>query len=284
MVSTLTAVPSYEGTFTASANYRLFEQAWEPAGTPRSTIVLLHGYAEHSSRYQHIAACLVENGHAVYTYDHRGHGRSEGKRAYVENFNAYLEDLHIFLQRVTELSANTPIFLFGHSMGGAIGALYCIERHPDLAGLILSSPALVLEDSSSHILSYLIFAISSIFPAMPTVKLDRRKLSHDQAVVEKACSDPLNYHGRMPARTAAEFLHATHRIQAGMDQISLPFLVFHGTADQLTDVRGSCQLYHLSCSEDKTLGLYEGFYHETFNEPKQEQVLDELVTWLDEHL
>ena len=284
MVSTLTATPSYEGTFTASAECRLFEQSWEPEGTPRSAIVLVHGYAEHSSRYAHIASYLIDHGHAVYTYDHRGHGRSEGKRAYVESFDAYLEDLDIFLQRICTRYSDLPVFLFGHSMGGTICALYCIERHMNLAGLILSSPALRIHGAAPFLLIKILYALGYLLPSLPTIKLDRSNLSHDDEVVAKACRDLLNFHGRMPARTGSEILHAIHRIQVGMDRLSLPFLVFHGTADRLTDVSGSCQLYHTATSEDKTLGLYEGFYHETFNEPQKSQVLYELSNWLDEHI
>lgn len=279
------ALVSYEDTFQTYDGLRLFMQGWCPADeTPRSAIALVHGYAEHSGRHADLAHFLVRHGHAVHAFDQRGYGRSEGRRAYVQRFDQYLDDLDHFLERVRARTPDRPLLLLGHSMGGAVGALYCLERNPAITGLILSSPAIRIGDDVPDVLQRLSPVIGRLFPHLPTIRLDRRYLSRRDAVIREAERDPLNYHGRMPARTGAEIARAGRRIRERMEALQLPFLVFHGTADRLADVQGSCELYTHARSTDKTLGLYEGFYHETMNEPGRAQVLLSLAAWLDEHL
>ena len=130
------------GTFDAPDGLRLFERVWHPPQAPQAGVVLVHGYAEHSGRYDHVAAFLNDRGYAVYAYDLRGHGRSEGRRAFVDTFVRYLNDLGVFLQRVRRRLQDVPLFLMGHSMGGTVCARFYLERRPELAGLVLSSPLL----------------------------------------------------------------------------------------------------------------------------------------------
>lgn len=276
--------PSTTGTFEAPDGLKLFEQAWLPAQRRRSTIVLVHGYAEHSGRYAQVAASLSAQGHAVYTYDQRGHGRSEGRRGYVDRFDHYLDDLGVFLQRVRRSGPGTPLFLMGHSMGGTVCTRFCLERAPGLSGLILSSPMLRPAMDIPPLLRWLSPVVATFFPTLPTLYLNRDDLSRDPAVVAAAKSDPLNYHQRIPARAGHEMIRAGQRIRAGLESLSIPFLVFHGTHDRIADPRSSIELYTRAAAEDKTLSLYEGLRHETLNEPEKHQIMDELIAWLEEHL
>lgn len=271
--------PDVEGTFQTADDLRLYERGWRP-NAPRATVVVVHGYGEHHGRYAHIVRHLLSAGYAVYAYDQRGFGRSEGRPAFVRSFDLLLDDLQAYLEQVHGREPGRPTYLLGHSMGGAVVALYGIERG-GVDGLVLSSPAVMLTEPA--LLQHLARLVGRFFPTLPTVSLDRGGISHDPDVVQQAQDDPLGYHGRIPARTSAELVRAGRRIRARMDALALPVLIIHGTADRLTDPRGSALLYQHAASDDKTLSLFEGFYHETFNEPDGEQVIDEIGQWLDEH-
>ena len=273
-----------EGSFESTDGLRLFEQWWQPEAAPKAAVVIVHGFAEHSTRYTHVAEHLSSHGYAVATFDLRGHGRSEGRRAFIRSFDEFLADLDLFLARVCERYKGIPVFLLGHSMGGGITPLFVITRKPDINGLVLSAGALKISSDISPLLIRISGIVGRILPKLPTIKLDSSAISRDPEVVKSYDSDPLNYRGGTPARVGAEIVRATRRIQAQMEAITLPLLILHGTADRLTDVEGSKQLYARAGSKDKTLKLYEGLYHEILNEPEKGQVLDDVVQWLDAHL
>jgi alpha-beta hydrolase superfamily lysophospholipase len=274
--------PSWTDTLRTADGLWLFTQGWAPRAVPRARVVIVHGYAEHSGRYALLAARLVAEGYAVHTYDQRGYGRSEGRRAYVASFDRYGQDLHQFMAHVAAQSPPVPVFLFGHSMGGAVAACYVLDYAPPLAGLILSSPA--LRSNDAPLLQRLARVVGTLAPTLPTLPLDRTLLSRDQAVVVQARQDPLNYHGRYLARTGAEIIRAMRRLEADGEHLALPLLLLHGTADRITDPAATAELYERVDATDKTLELYEGLYHETFNEPEKALVIEDLLLWLEEHL
>lgn len=276
--------PAWEGYVTTPDGHRLVFRDWQPPTPPRAALLIVHGYADHQGRYDHVAAHFVTHGYAVHTYDQRGHGHSSGRRTYVRSFDQYLDDLGLMLEAVQRQHSEVPVFLFGHSMGGAVVTLYALERAPEVAGLILTSPAITLPDNVAPLLQKLSWLVGTLLPWLPTIKLDINHLSRDPEVVAQAAKDPLYYRGRMPARTGAELLRTARRIEAHMETLTLPFFVCHGTADQLTDPNGSIALYNQAASQDKTLTLYPGFYHETFNEPEGQQVLNQITAWLEEHV
>ena len=272
------------GRFKTADDLNLFEQWWRPEEKPKATVIIVHGYAEHSTRYTHVAEHLVNNGYAIETFDLRGHGQSEGKRAFVRSFDEYLGDLEQFLERVRQRRKAKNTFLLGHSMGGAIVTLFAITRKPDIKGLILSGPALKISDDISPLLVRLSSIIGTFLPRLPTIKLDSSGISRDPEVVRRYDNDPLVYRGGIPARTGAEITGATKVIQAQMESISLPLLILHGADDRLADPEGSKSLYQRAQSKDKNLKLYEGFYHEVMNEPEKEMVLGDIVEWTDGRL
>ena len=245
----------------------------------------MHGYAEHSGRYLHAAEYLVRSGYAVYAFDLAGHGRSEGKRAFVWSFDEYLVDVEQTLSRARERAAGKRFFLLGHSLGGAIAALFAIEKRPGLAGLILSGPYLKLTGDIPPLRLKLALIFGTILPNLPVAKkIDSSLLSRDPVVAERYDKDPLVYHGMMKAREAAEIIRAVKRIQAEMEAVTLPLLILHGSGDRLADIEGSKEFYRGAGSTDKTLKIYEGLYHEVLNEPEKERVLADIAAWLDAHV
>lgn len=261
----------------------LFERTWL-LDEPKGIIVICHGIAEHSGRYDHVARSLCIAGYGVVSFDLRGHGKSSGKRNYIDRFSDYLDDLGETLDRVNKTYPNTSIFLMGHSMGGGIATLFAMERAPKVSGLLLSAPSAKVSEDLSPFLQKISGVLSALVPGLPAIKLDNSFISKDPKVMEAYDNDPLNYRKGILARTAAEVLESTKKISDGCGAIDLPILIMHGTEDKLADMSGSEMLYEKVSSEDKTLKLYEGLYHEILNEPEQDMVKADIIDWLDRHV
>ncbi|SDG64312.1 alpha/beta hydrolase [Paraburkholderia phenazinium] len=255
---------------------------WPASGPRRATVALIHGLAEHAGRYAPLAERLNAVGIELLAIDLRGHGNAPGKRVRVERFDDYLLDAEALLSIAADDGA--PLFLMGHSMGGAIAALYAIERLPSsghrLAGLILSSPALAPGRDVPRWMLTMSQIISRIWPGFPAMKIDAALLSRNPAIVEANRNDPLVHHGSVPARTGAEILLAMARIERGRAGLRVPLLVYHGTADKLTEPDGSRAFGQHAGSPDKTLTMHEASYHETINDLDRERVIGELIAWI----
>ena len=273
-----------EGRFTGYKNFDLYYQCWLPAGAPKAILLVVNGLAEHSGRYTNLVDYFVPKGYAIYGYDHRGQGKSDGLRCYVDRFSDYVTDLKTFFDIVRGQHGDTKIFLVGHSMGGTIATAYAVEHQRELAGLLLSGASLKMGSTVSPALIAMAGILSVLLPKMGATVLDASAISQDQAVVDAYVNDPLVYRGKIRARTGAELIRTMKELAAQIPDISLPILVMHGAADQLSNPEGSKMLYELAGSKDKTLKLYDGFYHEIFNEPGREQVFADMETWLAAHV
>ena len=278
-----TAIAPSESTITTSDQFVLFEQTWTCAN-PKGVVLITHGIAEHSGRYDHVAHSLVAGGYTVVGFDLRGHGRSTGNRNYINSFQDYLNDLQDVLDQTKEKYKGSPLFLFGHSMGGGIVTLFTIERNPDVKGILLSAASVKVSDDISPMLQKVSGFLSAILPKLPVITLDSKDISKDPEVVKAYDNDPLNYRGGILARTGSELLKATKTISQLASNINLPLLIMHGDSDKLADLSGSQMLYDTVSSEDKTLKIYPGLYHEILNEPEQNQVKSDILSWLDSHI
>ncbi len=259
----------------------LFTQRRLPETPAPAAVLIVHGYAEHSGRYAHVARRLTAHGYAAYAYDQRGHGRSQGPRAFVRRFDEYVADLHQVMRSIQRQLQGTPLFLLGHSMGGAVAALYCLEHGARPEGLILSSPALKVHSSVPDRLQPLGRPLSRLAPRLPADRIDPAHLSRDPDVVARVNADPLYYHGPVLLRFAAELVQAGERIRSQMDRLDLPLLLLQGADDKIVGPHAGYALYHRAASADKTLHRYDDFYHETLNEIDNERVLRDLTDWLD---
>lgn len=247
----------------------------------QAVVLLVHGIGEHSGRYAYPAAHLLLHRIAVLTYDHRGHGQSEGLRVHVDAFDEYLNDLALALAWARDEAGHLPLFLMGHSLGGLIVARYVVDRRPEgLAGVVLSSPALQIPADLSPLLQRIAGTVSRLVPRLRTTRLDLAHLSRDPAVARAYAGDPLTDKGGIRARIGHEILEATRHVRAHPEAFTLPLLLFHGTADRITDPEGSRWLYAHAPAADKTLTLYDGFFHETMNEPERDRVLGDLTDWI----
>lgn len=272
-----------EGTFKAHDGLALYWQAWLPE-EPKATVLVAHGLGEHSGRYGNLVDAVVPQGYAVYALDHRGHGRSAGQRGHVNRFDDYLLDLAVFATFVRGQQPPRSTFLVGHSMGGHIALAYAIRFPEGLTGVVASGPTLILKAEVPAWKRALGQAMSGLLPTLALASgLETRLLSHDPAVVAAYEADPL-VHDRVSARLYVEMVRSGAETLAAAPRLSVPCLLMHGADDGLTDPEGSRAFYAAATVEDKTLRLYEGFYHEIFNEVDKARVLADLAAWLEERV
>ncbi len=269
-----------EGKFKGCEDISLYYQCWLPDDEPRAILLVVHGLAEHSGRYMTMVNRLVPKGYAVYGFDQRGHGKSPGRRGYVERFSNFVDDLETFFDIIRSRHHDSKIFIVGHSLGGTIAADYAVQHQDEFDGLILSGAFLKVADSTSSGLIIAARVLSLLLPKVGIYRIDADALSRDKAIVDAYVQDPLVYRGKISARLGAEIIKATQKLLQQMPKICLPILIMHGTADRLSDPIGSETLYQRVSSPQKTLKLYDGFYHEIFNEPGHEQVFTDMEAWL----
>lgn len=272
------------GAASVAAGASLRFKAWLPNGTPRATIVLAHGYAEHLGRYEAFAAKLNASGIAVYALDHWGHGKSAGRYGFVPRFSVFTDGVELLLDKVREHHPDLPIFLVGHSMGGLIACAHLLTHQAHYAGAILSGPAIEPNNEPSRLTILISRLLSRFAPKLGVLALDAEGVSRDPAVVAAYRADPLVYSGKMSARLAAEMFDAMASSRAGASSIALPILLMHGEDDRLTAPAGSRFLFETVASSDKQLKLYPGLFHEIFNEPERDIVIADLIDWIDAHL
>ncbi len=269
---------------TARGTSRLFRQTWLPHTDARAAVLLVHGLGEHSSRYEHVAEHLTERGFAVYTLDHYGHGKSDGRMGYVERFSVYLDGVSALLGRIQTEQPLLPLFLVGHSMGGLIAATFLLENQDDFKACVMSGPALKTDQAPPALLLALIRLLSALVPTLPMIRLDASGVSRDQAVVDAYVNDPLVFHGKLSARLIAELSATMNHTLSRANEVRIPVIFMHGEKDQLTAPSGSQEMFDNVSSDDKTLKIYPGLFHEIFNEPEKETVLADMSTWLEAHL
>ena len=266
------------GTLTTHDNLQLYTQAWLPERLD-GIVVVAHGYAEHSGRYQQLAEHLVAHSVAVYALDQRGHGHSEGERALVGGLAEYVGDLAQLIVQV-RLEHPAPLFLLGHSMGGAIVLQYALAYPQGVDGLITSGAFLQSAAPSPPWLRALLRLLGWVVPGLPVQPLEPALLSRDSAVVSAYDDDPMVYRGKVKARMLDVLLSAGPRVLAQAERLALPLLILHGGDDKIAAPEGSRRLHELAGASNKTLRVYEGFYHEICNEPGSEIVLADIAHWI----
>lgn len=256
---------------------------WLPVGEIKAVIILVHGIAEHSARYQHVAEYLSQHGYAVYALDHRGHGLSEGLRTYFDTFEQPVADLEHYVEQVKTAQPGKKLFMYGHSMGSLISLLYILKHQVELAGWISSGSPVNLDEAVSPIVVSAGLFVARIAPKLRLFPVKSKGISHDPQIVAAYDSDP--HIDRRPVRTgmAAGIVKNGRQARQQVFTLRLPVLILHGADDPLAPPSGSQYLYNHIGSIDKTLKVYTGMYHEIHNEIERQRVLDDVLTWLNAH-
>ncbi len=263
-------------------NLAFYFQGWQPDTQPKAIVCLVHGLGEHTGRYAHVAGALNAAGYAVLGFDLRGHGKSAGPRGHTPTYDVLMDDIGRLLDETAARYPGKPQFLYGHSLGGNLVINYAIRRKPAIAGVVATSPALRVTNPLPAVQVALAKVMNKLQPGLQMANgLALDGLARDPEVVRAYTSDPL-VHNKISVRLAMGMLQAGEWALEHAAEFPLPLLLVHGSADKLTSAAAS-QEFAAKVRGDCTLKVWEGFYHETHNEPEKAEVLGFMVDWLRAH-
>jgi alpha-beta hydrolase superfamily lysophospholipase len=273
-----------ERSFDGVDGVRIVYDVWTPEAPPRGVVVLSHGYAEHARRYDHVAQRFGETGLVTYALDHRGHGRSGGKRVWLKQLSDYTDDFATLVGIAAADQPDLRRIVLGHSMGGGVVFAYAAEHPGDYTAVVLSGPAVGAQLEAGPFLAAIGKAVGRVFPGMPMRKLPADAVSRDPEVVRAYETDPLVYHGWLPAGITRALLQVGENQPQLAAKLTAPLLIVHGGQDKLVSVEGSNLLVQNVASAEVVLKVYPELYHEVFNEPERDGVLDDVTSLIEPHL
>jgi alpha-beta hydrolase superfamily lysophospholipase len=274
-----TEIRRTESHLPGSTGELLFRRSWLPRISER-IIILVHGYGEHSGRYEHTASDLARAGFEVHAYDQQGHGRSGGTRCHVRRFEHLLDDLEGFVAAVRAERPPLPIVVVGHSMGGLVVAAYASQRDPKVAGVVASAAALSMPEDVSRARVIAAHGLRWLAPRLSLAsQLDPEALSRDPEIVRTYLEDPL-VQQKITTSLASEMLSAMKRTAAAAAAVKVPMLLLHGEDDRICPVAGSRNFFEQLTVTQREIHTYPGLRHEVFNEPERAAVLGDLIGWI----
>ncbi|XP_053526290.1 monoglyceride lipase isoform X3 [Artibeus jamaicensis] len=281
----------------------LFCRYWKPTGTPKALIFVSHGAGEHCGRYDELAQMLVGLELLVFAHDHVGHGQSEGERMVVSDFHVFIRDVLQHVDIMQKDYPGLPVFLLGHSMGGAIAILTAAEKPGHFSGMVLISPLVLANPESATTFKVLAAKVLNlVLPNMSLGPIDASVLSRNKtelqegSLVTSICicgslgpdkvdlynTDPLICRAGLKVCFGIQLLNAVSRVERALPKLTLPFLLLQGSADRLCDSKGAYLLMESAKSQDKTLKIYEGAYHVLHKELPEvtNSVFHEINMWV----
>ncbi|TET78455.1 MAG: alpha/beta hydrolase [Candidatus Heimdallarchaeota archaeon] len=269
--------------FVGGKNHKIFYQSWSPSN-PKAIIQIIHGFAEHSGRYKYLIDKLTSANFIVYINDHRGHGRSEGRRNHIRSLTEFAEDCYKLTMIIRGAQPNLALFLIGHSMGSSIAQRYAIQHQAEIKGLILSGTGSKVQETPK-IMVKLASIMSKIFPTFsgPT-GIDPNNLSSDSKSVENYRNDPLiNYKKSTAAMGMSMFKHYSE-VKDKISSIKIPVLFQSGEEDVM--MLDAEEIFEDLTIEDKTMKTYPNCKHEMYTESPQNKdlAINDLISWIITHL
>ena len=244
-------------------------------GAPRYVALLCHGYGEHMGRYEHVAGTLVRHGAVVHGVDHIGHGRSEGERVLIRDFEEVVDDFNMLDESARAQDPGLPVVLIGHSMGGLVAARYGQRYGETLVALVLSGPVLGSWAPIQQLLP---------LDEIPETPIDPTALSRDPAVGEAYAADPLVWHGAFKRPTLEALQTTLRRIAADGPLGRVPTLWLHGENDEVVPLDGTAPGIERLRGARFTEKRYAGARHEIFNETNKDEVLADVTAFVDEQI
>jgi acylglycerol lipase len=244
----------------------------KPEADPRGSVLIVHGLAEHKGRYAYVQERLAAAGHASWAIDLRGHGEAEGFPGKVGSPDEWIDDVSDGLALVQGAGMG-PVFIVAHSMGTLPALAYLGERgQGGIRGVVLSACPISPGQATLDALA------DPDAPGIPPSAVSR-----DPAVVKAYAEDPLVFNENVPPECTAAVMMISQRAYAGAASMTIPAHLIHGGSDPIADASGSHDLLEALASTDKTITVYDGLYHEVFNEPERDQVIGDVTAWLDAH-
>jgi alpha-beta hydrolase superfamily lysophospholipase len=272
-----------EGTFTGKNGLMLYFQSWQPLEPPKAVLGIVHGLGSHSGLFGNVVDAIVEQGYAVYGIDLRGHGRSAGQRGYINRWTELREDFDRLRQFVTIHHRGLPYFAMGHSLGSIVVLDYAL-RHPNhLSGLVMMAPP--LKQAGVPPLRLAIGQVFSwIYPRFSlNTGIPQTASSRNPEVIAAYASDPLR-HTKGTARLVTEYFKTIEYIQTHLHRLQTPVLTLHGTEDIVALPESSDLLFEQLQVTDKEYRSYPGAFHDLHNDVNYQQVVNDLLNWLERHV
>ena len=273
-----------EGKFSNNKGQSLYYQYWIPEGKVKASLFIVHGLNEHCGRYQHLASYLVDQGYAVYGMDLPGHGKSDGLRSYVDSYIDLIKPMDSYLDMIKTWQPGVPVFMVGHSMGGLLASAFLSEHIGQVDGAVLSGSLVKVPDYVSEFTIRVGKILSKVLPKFRLIEVDKQGLSRDPGVVQAYYDDPLVFTGKSTVRLSNEINNAITFVENNGHKIQEPLLILHGGDDRVCDPSWSQYLHKLISSPDKELIIYEGLYHEIYNEPEAESIFADVLSWLERQI
>jgi len=270
-----------EFSWNTAAGVNIFGRDWAPEGNMRGVLCLVHGLGEHSGRYHHVARWLGEAGYAMVGFDLPGHGHSGGARGYSSYYEISAEIDRLLHETATRYPG-LPRFLYGHSLGGALVLYHILKCRPAVQGAIVTSPGLRTGQPVAASKLFLAKVMARLMPSFSMNNgLDLKNLAQDKEVIRLYQNDPL-VHDRITAKLGLDILSRGEWILENANEFPVPLLLMQGSADTIVSTAATAQFANSAPAEKLTYRAWEGFYHETHNEPEKKQVLQAIQTWLDQ--
>ena len=266
----------------STGNVELFIRSWRPSGPARGVVLVVPGFNAHSGQYGWVAEQITAGGLAVYAVDLRGRGQSDGERFYVEDMADYVHDVEALASTAKAREPALPAFVLGHSAGGVVACIYTLDHQNELKGLICEDFA--FQVPAPDFVLAVFKGLSHVAPHARVLKLNNADFSRDPVVVQAMNEDPLIAHEAQPTQTLAAMVRADERLKKEFPLLKLPLLILHGTDDKVTRPSGSQLFYDTAGSADKTLKLYEGYFHDPLHDLGKEQVMADIRMWVDQRL
>jgi acylglycerol lipase len=246
-----------------------------------AVVLVIHGFGEYAARHVKTMQRWAGLKIATYAYDHRGHGHSPGKRAIVNRFDDLVDDALAMRDRAAAAQPGLPVFLFGISMGGVVATRSAQRRSEGLRGVVLLAPAFAVAENIPPLVQKLLRGVRKIAPNVALAPLTFRSLSRDPAVGEAYKIDPLTYHGGVPVCSGTEIVAAGESAIADAPSYVLPTLILQGDADAIVFPIGATRFVEAAKSNrDLTLTMVPDGYHELFNDPDSEQLVESTAKWI----
>ncbi|MBN1523220.1 MAG: lysophospholipase [Spirochaetales bacterium] len=265
-----------------SSRQRMFYRCCIP-DNPKGAVCVVHGYTEHSGRYTDVLEYFRERGFAVVAPDLLGFGKSAKTLGDMKSFRCSVEAVASLLMHLQENHGIGRFFVIGHSLGGCM-TLALAGLYPDLVkGLVTVAAMILIPDYVSPMLRIVSNILAAMFPKLPVQKIDLANATRNEAVKAAAKQDQLYYRGKIRARTGVQMLKGMELARSMLQNITAPSLVLHGSKDVIMPQKGSeLVLKELACT-DKTLKVFDGWYHELLNEPDKEILFKFILKWINEH-
>jgi acylglycerol lipase len=274
----------FETKWNSRDGLEIFAQGWEPeAREAKAVICLVHGLGEHTSRYAHVAEAFGRDGYAMFGFDLRGHGRSGGTRGHFPSMEAVMQDIDLLFEQARKRYPGLPLLLYGHSLGGILVLHYALKRKPDVKGVISTSPGLrtALENQPVKVMAAKV--LGSLIPSVNVPSgLDVNAISRNKQIVDIYKNDPLN-HEKVSLGFGKIMLGVTKWTLEHAGEFSLPLLLMHGKADEITFPSGSME-FAAALKDKCTLFLWDDAFHELHHEPEQAEVFKTMLIWMDARL